>query len=85
MAELNGEFPICVGTGKKCGSKKGSSKKLKRKLKKMKYKLKYQKKLAKEHRKRCKAEIKLKFTRLLLQNHGSLPESSYTGGDDSNV
>ena len=85
MEELNGEFPICVGTGKKCGSKKGSSKKLKRKLKKMKYKLKYQKKLAKEHRKRCKAEIKLKFTNLLLQNHGSLPESFYTGGDDSNV
>ena len=35
------------------------------------------KKIAKEHDKRLKAETELKYTKLLLQNHGSLPESFY--------
>ena len=78
MAEINGEFPKCTETNGKKGSPKKNTKKLKRKLREMEYKLKYQKKFAKEHGKRCKAEAELKFTKLLLQNHSSLPESFYT-------
>lgn len=77
MAEINGEFPKCDAIIEKKGQKKNKAKKLKRKLKVAKYKLKFQKKFAKEHGKRCKAEAELKFTMLLLQNHGSLPESFY--------
>lgn len=80
MAEINGEFPKCIETVEKEGKGKGAnkSKKLKKRLQKAKHKLSFQKKLNKERIKRCKAEAELKFTMLLLQNHGSLPESFYS-------
>lgn len=77
MAEVTGEFPKTTEMKEK-KSRKKKVKKFKRRLRDMEYKLKYQKKIAKENCKRCKAEAELKFTKLLLQNHGSLPESFYT-------
>lgn len=77
MAEITGEFPRCTETVDKNAPRKGKTKKLKRRLRKMKRRVKFQKKIAKEHDKRLKAETELKYTKLLLQNHGSLPESFY--------
>lgn len=77
MAEINGEFPKCTEAKIKRSSKKKETNKLKQKLKKAKHELKFQKKLSKERVKRCKAETELEFTKLILQNHGSLPESFY--------
>lgn len=78
MAEITGEFPKHTETVEMKNKAKKNAQKLKQKLKEAEYKLKFQKRLAKEQVKRCKAETELEFTRMLLQNHGSLPESFYT-------
>lgn len=79
MAEVSGEFPKYTEAIEKKGKgkAKGKTKKLKRKLKEAELKLKFQSKLNKERLKCCKMETELKFTKLLLQGHGTLPESFY--------